>query len=308
MSEPSKELTPIGQICKALDHMEGSLAESLKGTGISTGRFVATAKTAIQTHAQKDKLEKADRNSLYLAVKRAATDGLMPDGQEAALVIYNTKTTVNGKEQWLATVQYQPMVRGIVKLMRNSGEIDDVDAFVVHKNDKFSFKAGRDKMPEHDADWFGDRGEPIGAWAFVKLKNGEVRVTMLTKERILRIATRSKQAGNYSTSEGKDWEEFWKKAAIRNVSKLAPRSSQLDAALKEADKEFDFDADDIHLNAAPVNPISDKPKTETKAAAVIKGKAAEKAPEEKAPAQDPSAPPPVVDAEFQEYSEEEIPA
>lgn len=299
----ANELTPIGQICKALDHMEGSLQESLKGTGISSGRFLATAKTAIQTHQQKDKLEKADRNSLYLAIKRAATDGLMPDGQEAALVLYYNKNL--GKDE----VQYQPMVKGIVKLMRNSGEIDDVDAFVVHKNDKFSFRAGKDKMPDHEADWFGERGEAIGAWAFVKLTNGEVRVTMLTKERIMRIATRSKQAGNYSTSEGKDWEEFWKKAAIRNVSKLAPKSSQLDAALKEADKEFDFEAEDIHLNTATaaVNPISEKPKTETKAAQVIKEKAAPKTPEPTPPAQDPSAPP-IVDAQFTEYTDEEIPA
>ena len=84
--------------------------------------------------------------------------------------------------------------------------------------DTAGFKAGKDKMPDHEADWFGARGEPIGAWAFVKLKNGETKVAMLTKDRIDRIATRSKQAGNYSPKTGKDWEEFWKKAAIRNVS------------------------------------------------------------------------------------------
>lgn len=274
----SQQLTPIGQICQALDQMEGSFVQTLQGTGINPQRFLITAKTAIQTHQQKDKLEKADRGSLYLAIKKAASDGLMPDGREAALVIYNTKVG----EKWVATVQYQPMVQGLVKLARNSGEIESIGAYVVYSADKFSYRAGVDKIPQHDAAWFGVRGEPIGVWAFVKLKSGEyLDPVMLTKERLDRIAMRSKQAQNYDIKEGKDWEEFWKKAAIRNILKYAPRSTHLEQAMTEIDKEFDFTSEDVHLNTgAPALPAAQAavddaaPKTETRAAKAVKEKAA----------------------------------
>lgn len=274
--KPAQELTIIGQICKTVDAMEGSLNEALKDTGVSVKRFLTVAKTAIQTHGDKNRLEQANRQTLFLAIKKCAADGLLPDGREAALVVYNVKISEGKYEN---QVQYQPMVQGLVKLMRNSGEIEDVDGFIVHENDKFSFKAGKDKMPDHEADWFGKRGNPIGAWAFVKLKNGEVKVAMLTKDRIDRIAQRSKMAGNYNPTTGKDWEEFWKKAAIRNVSKYAPKSSQLDGALKEADKEFDFSGEDDLLNGSagsaasvPASP-EEVPVKETRASAAVRRKA-----------------------------------
>lgn len=279
-----QELSVIGQICKTVDAMEGSLNEALKDTGVSVKRFLMVAKTAIQTHTDKDRLEKADRQSLLLAIKKCASDGLLPDNREAALVVYGT------------TVQYQPMVQGLVKLMRQSGEVDDVDAFIVHAADKFSFKAGKDKMPDHEADWFGARGEAVGAWAFVKLKNGETKVAMLTKDRIDRIATRSKQAGNYSTKTGKDWEEFWKKAAIRNVSKYAPKSSQLEQALKEADQEFDFTDEDIHLNQPTQQPPASPetvPVRQTRASQAVAAKTEEKPVIDVEPEKEEGAEPPV---------------
>lgn len=198
----------------------------------------------------------------------------MPDGREAALVVYNVNVGTREKPEWQKQVHYQPMVQGIVKLMRNSGEIADVDAFIVCKNDQFSFRAGIDKMPTHDADWFGDRGEPIGVWAFVKLKSEEVKVTMLTRDRVMRVATRSRVAKNYDPKQGADWEEWWKKAAIRNVSKYAPKTSQLEQALKQDDNEFDFAEDDVNYapTSGSVNPVNEQPKTETRAAKVVKKK------------------------------------
>lgn len=266
--EQSKEITAIGQICKALDQMQESLAENLKDTGVSVGRFLITAKTAIQTHGDKDGLEQADRASLYLAIQKAAGDGLMPDGREAALVVYNTKQKDGS---WKKTVNYQPMVQGLVKLARNSGEIESIGAYIVYSGDKFSYRAGIDDVPQHDADWFGDRGDPIGVWAFIKLKSGEyLDPVMLTKERIDRIATRSKIAKNYSIKEGKDWEEFWKKAAIRNVLKYAPRSTALDKTLEEDNNEFDMSSDNIYTPATDPTPAIEKPKKETRAAAKVK--------------------------------------
>lgn len=303
-----KALTVKGQICAALDLMEKPLNESLSGTGVSVKRFLATAKTAVQTHTDQAGLEAADRNSLYMSIKKAASDGLMPDNKEAALVIYNTKQKDG---TWAKQVNYQPMVQGLVKLARKSGEIEKIGAFIVHEKDSFKFTVGTDDIPQHSAPedekgnhlWFSDRGDPIGVWAFVKLKSGEyIDPVMLTKERIDRIATRSKIAGNYNPKSGKDWEEWWKKAAIRNILKYAPKSTALESAINDMDEEFDFAEDTVNYEPDP-NPISDKPKTETKAAAAVKAKKKTKA-KKKEPEPEPEEED-VIDVEAEPVEEED---
>lgn len=282
MTTEGKQLTVIQQICNTIDVMEPSLTQALNGTGINTKRFIATAKTAIQSSKDRAGLEAADRSTLFLAVQRAAGDGLMPDGREAALVVYNEKyKDANGKDQWKKTVNYQPMVQGLMKLARNSDQIEDVDAFIVYEKDHFSFKQGKDKMPDHDGNWFGDRGKPIGIWAFVKLKSGEMKVAMFPKERIDRIAIRSKVPKNYKPSfidaqgemqGGLDWEEWWKKAAIRNILKYAPKSTALEKAL-DNDQEIDLDEVSAEpVSSAPVNPVTEAPRSETRAAQAVKAK------------------------------------
>ena len=303
----SRELTATGQICNALDKMEGSLNEALNGTGVSVSRFLATAKTAVQTHTDQKGLEGADRNSLYLAIKKAAGDGLMPDNREAALVLYNTNVGTKEQPKWVKQVQYQPMVQGLVKLARKSGEIESISSEVVYSNDKFKLDYSMDGVDfSHSPCWTGDRGEPILVWATVKLKSGEVMARAYPKKRIDSIAGRSKMADNYNPLKGKDWEEFWRKAAIRNILKYAPKSTSLEQAMQESDKEFDYDSDKaIHDSDGVVNPVNDAPKTESKAATVIKAKAATK--------KQPEPEDNIIDVEAVEYDpndtheDEEIP-
>jgi recombination protein RecT len=272
----SNQVTVIGQICQALDKMESSFNDSLKNTGISADRFLTTAKTAIQTHADRDRLEKADRNSLYLAIKKSAGDGLMPDGREAALVVYGNQ------------VQYQPMVQGLVKLARNSGEIESINAEVVFENDEFDLSYGIDGVSfKHAPRWTEERGQPVLVWATVKLKSGEVIARAYPKKRIDQIATRSKMSNNYDPNKGKDWEEFWRKAAIRNILKYAPKSTVLDKAMEAADREFQNEETfTIELEAKPTE------KKETRAAAAVKGKKEESDTDKTEPE--------VIDADFTE--------
>lgn len=251
----SQQLTVIGQICTAIDKMQGGLSESLNGTGINPDRFVATAKMAIQTHADKDKLEKADRQSLYLAIKRAAGDGLMPDNREAALVVYGSQ------------VQYQPMVQGLVKLARNSGEIESINSEVVFEKDQFELSFQIDGVKfNHAPNWKEDRGNPVLVWATVKLKSGEVIARAYPKKRIDQIATRSRMSVNYDPAKGKDWEEFWRKAAIRNILKYAPKSTAIENALSVMDSEFQNET--IETVETVIQPIQEETK-KTRAAKVV---------------------------------------
>lgn len=295
-------------VLNSIDTLSQGIVQDLKGSGIEPGKFLATAKMGIQKSQQRDKLLTADRNSLYMAIKDAAQQGLMPDGKEGVLVVYNTTVKdAQGRESKVGIVSFQPMILGIVKLMRQSGEILDCNAYVVHEKDAFRFTLGVDKMPTHDPDWFGERGAPIGAWAYIKLTNGEVISRMLPKDKIQRVAAASKQPENYSPTDGQAWEEFWQKAALRNAAKFAPKTPKLEAALAKDEDEFDFTPRNPatalpppakgDTNQPPAAPAS------TRASAAVQKRAAEKQPPKAEPVQPKQAEPEqgnAIDADYVE--------
>lgn len=278
MSE-SKALTPIGQVCQGLQKMENQLKQTLP-TGMSVDRFIRTATNAIQMHPQKDKLASADRQSLFLSCQKAASDGLMLDGREAALVVFGDQ------------VQYMPMTQGLVKLARNSGEIGKIGAWVVYSKDKFTFRLGLDEAPTHEPDWTSDdRGDPIGVWYLIKLANGEVMADFLHKKKIMKIAAKSKNAFQYDPEKGSYFDEWWKKTAIKNGLKYAPKSTELEKALARDEAEFQDEVID--------QPPEPKPEKQTRAAKVVKA--------------EPEPEPEIMEAEIveetpqEQYQDDEIP-
>lgn len=289
MNEPvaqNKQLTPVGELCVGLNKIEGMLEKALP-KGVTKDKFMRTALQGIQTHRDKDKLASADRNSFYLAVQKAASDGLLLDGREAALIVFNTKQP-NGS--YVQEVQYLPMVQGIVKLARNSGEIKNIEAAVVHRHDRFTYIMGEDSSPKHEADWFADdRGEPIGVWAVITLSSGEKIPAMLSKSKVMRVAAKSKNAYQYDPTKGDAWEEWWKKTAVKNVLKYAPRSTELDRALQQ-DEEEPIDVTPSAPTPPAENVVAIEPPRKKKAVDVVT---------ETAP-QSPEPPPQTIDGSFEE--------
>ena len=100
-------LPAVQEVRNALEKMAPQFQAALP-KHVPVERFVRTTLTAIQTNPQ---LLQADRRTLFAAATRAAQMGLLPDGREGAIV------TFKDQAQWM------PMVAGIMKLVRNSGEI-----------------------------------------------------------------------------------------------------------------------------------------------------------------------------------------
>jgi recombination protein RecT len=266
----TKQLTPIQEVCVNIERMAPQFEQALIGSGVSKERFIRTTLQGIQSHRDKDKLASANRASLYLACQKAAQDGLILDNREAALVVFGNE------------VGYLPMVQGLVKLARNSGEIAKIAAEVVYSKDKFTYRPGMEEAPLHEPDWFAhDRGEPVGVWATVTLKTGEVVTAILPKKKVMAVASKSKNGYQYDPAKGSFYDEWWKKTAIRNVLKYAPKSTQLARAMEQED-EADFQeapvAGDFAHDPAPdyenisQDPADHKPaKKETRAARAVKG-------------------------------------
>ena len=152
----STAVTVIDQVRTQLTAMTPQFKAALPNH-VSPDRFVRVVMTAVQTTPA---LLQADRRTLFAAATKAAQQGLLPDGREGAIV------TFKDQAQWM------PMVAGIMKLVRNSGEISTWSVQAVYENDKFDFCLGDDEHIEHKPA-LSNRGKLIAVYSIVTMKDGE---------------------------------------------------------------------------------------------------------------------------------------
>jgi len=250
MSE-TKKLSVVDDVRNNLTRMKGQFQSALP-SHIKPERFLRVAMTAIQGNP---KLLQCNRTSLFSACTKAAQDGLLPDGREAALVPFGDQ------------VQFMPMYAGILKKFRNSGECKSITANVVYKNDDFNYWVDTEgEHINHKPVMFGDRGEKIGFYAIATTKDGGVYIEVMTLDDMAKIqnVSRAKKGGPW-----KDWqEEMEKKSVIRRLSKRLPMSTDLEAFIQQNDSMFnlDQDADDKPLDTEPSRVkalINDQKESET---------------------------------------------
>jgi recombination protein RecT len=187
---------------------------------VSVEKFSRVAMTAIQNNPD---LQRADRRSLFGAIVRLAQDGLLPDGREAALVLFGNKA------------QAMPMIAGVLKKIRQSGEVAKVSSHVVYANDHFMVKYGFDEDVEHVPPALNEpRGEPIGAYATAVLKDGSQLLEVMSLEQIekVRAVSRAKNNGPWVAW----WEEMARKTVMRRLSKRLPMSTDLEDEIFSRDE------------------------------------------------------------------------
>ncbi|MFN7340386.1 MAG: recombinase RecT [Opitutia bacterium] len=223
---PAEPRDPIAAFRQAIDKMGDQFKAALP-QHITVERFKRTLLTAVQMTP--DLLE-ADRRTMFAAAMRSAQMGLLPDGREGAITAFWNKSA--GVKQ----CQFMPMYAGILKLIRNSGELSTIDAILVHKNDKFTYHPGIDQVPVHEVDWFGDRGDAIGVYAVARMKTGDSYVEIMNRRQIdqIRAVSRSKDSGPWVAW----WEEMWRKTAVRRLAKRLPLSTDLDGVTHDDDTEL----------------------------------------------------------------------
>ena len=187
---------------------------------IPTDRFIRTIVTAVQ---MEPKLLAADRKTLISSCMKAAQDGLLLDGREAGLSVYNDRQ--NGGQ----TVAYMPMVGGILKKIRQSGEIRSIRAHVVYEGDQFDFELGDDERIHHKPN-LAQQGRPLAAYAIAKFRDGDIQREVMSVAQIERI--RAKATGIGKACWASEWGEMAKKTVIRRLAKRLPSSNDLDQVLQ----------------------------------------------------------------------------
>lgn len=198
---------------------------------IPSEKFERVLITAISNSPEIQQAMRENPRSVMNAATKAAQDGLIPDGREAALVVFNTKQKINGKDEWRKSAVYMPMVYGLMKKVRQSGGVSALyEPQIVYKNDYFVYELGFNPKLEHTPLMVGDRGDVIGAYAVAKLddKSQSIVSAFLTLREIEKIRAVSKAAKRGPWVDW--WEEMAKKSAMRRLCKYLPSSSDLDAA------------------------------------------------------------------------------
>ena len=195
---------------------------------ITFERFERVVRIALQ---RDPKLYNVGRKTFFNACMAAATDGLVPDGRDAALVTYKDwkKSKTTGRE--VVSVQYMPMVAGLLKKIRNSGEVKTICARVVCAGNRY--RCWIDDEGEHLEYEQGDNRDPtqiLRVFAMAKTKDGELLVEPLTPDEVekVRAISRAKDGGPWVDW----WEEMAKKTAIRRLSKRLPMSTDVDDVLR----------------------------------------------------------------------------
>jgi recombination protein RecT len=251
--------TPLAVVRQQLSSMGAQFRAALP-EHISVDRFSRVVMTAVQNNPE---LLECDQRSLWNAAMKAAQDGLLPDGRDGAITVRKDWKTNTKNALW------QPMIGGIRKKARNSGEISTWDAHVVFANDIFHYELGDDPHIRHKPA-LTNRGNIIAAYSVCTLKSGEKTREIMSIEQMHEVRDRYSdgwrafKAGHikstpWSTSE----EEMCRKTVARRHSKVIPMSSDLDALIRRDDSRRDEDE-----VASPKMSPAERLKTDLEALAV----------------------------------------
>lgn len=219
----------------SLEKMSPKFAESLPKQ-IPTHRFIRTMMMAVSDNPE---IADCDRNSVYSACMKAAQDGLILDGREAALVSFSSK----GQKY----AQYMPMVSGIIKKCRNSGELSTIGAQVVRDGDEFEYWIDEDGEHLRHKPELMSSGDAKLVYAIAKLKDGSVMIEVMTKSDVEKIRDVSRSGKSEHSPWNKWWDEMAKKSAIRRLAKRLPMSTDLANVIMEDDRDYSFNSQDDNI-------------------------------------------------------------
>lgn len=264
----TKALAPVDEIVQTIGKSIGQYAMVLPPQ-ITPEKFVRVAQTAIRANPT---LASCTKQSLYAAFHKCAADGLIPDGREAAITYFTNKT---GEK--IAT--YMPMVQGICKKVRNSGELGMLDAVVVYEKDEYDSYTDETGPHFRHRKARGDRGEPILTFAYATTKDGSHYFEEIDEAQMKAIESASKAKDGPWKGPFRD--EMKRKSAIRRLAKYRlPSSADLDSVIR-ADDELN----EPESSGEPEKKEEPK-KTSTRLSNVIDAQVKE------TPAEEPQAPEP----------------
>lgn len=267
-TDDNKTLSPAQGFKKM---MTGSQREQIAAQlpkGIDVDRFVRTAMTVVSMNPE---LLTCTMPSLMGSIMLAAKDGLLPDGKEALIQVYNCNVAGKGQPaRWEKQAQYMPMARGLINILYRTGDVAMVDGVAVRAKDVFEYERGDFPRIVHKP-YMGadDAGPVIAAYCIIKLNNGEIKREVMNAKDIAAVRSMSKSKNGPGWNNWED--QFAIKAVIKRAFKQLPTDSEdLSRVIEHDNRAMDFD---LEQQSEPLK-VEHKPGQPSRLQAII-GKTAE---------------------------------
>lgn len=203
---------------------------------INPEAFVQYAAEVVRKDSYLTEAMLANPASLIVALRQCAALGHMPMPGQFALIPFNNRKAVGGKEivgveEW----------RGTIQRIFRAGGVQRVTVEVMRANDPIkAFNRTRDLVPRHEYDEFAsplERGPLVAVYAYAALLNGGMsHVVFMNRHEVTRHRAMSKTAmkegangGNFWgpewPGEGPNTEPMWRKTGLHALDGYVPSSA-----------------------------------------------------------------------------------
>lgn len=164
-----KPRTPQQQVGDYLNSMMPAI-QAVLPKHVTADRMSRIALNVIRTNP---KLLQCNINSLMGGVMEAAKLGLEPGLQGQCYLIPFDKKEKQGNSWVVVDTEAQFIIgyKGLIDLVRRSGQVSTIDARTVYENDAFDFEYGLNDKLYHKPT-LNDKGAPIAYYAMARMKDG----------------------------------------------------------------------------------------------------------------------------------------
>ena len=196
---------------------------------VNSERFVRIAITTIR---QNPKLAKCSQESLLGALMVSAQLGLEPGTLGQCYLI-----PFENKKAGTVECQFQIGYKGLIELLRRSGQLSDIYSYTVYENDDFNIEYGLSRTLTHKPN-FDERGEIKGFYAVAILKDGAKAFEYMTKDEVIHHEEKYRKGSYKNDVWNKNFEEMAQKTVVKKLLKWLPVSVEfLEMAAKD-EKSF----------------------------------------------------------------------
>ena len=202
----------------------------------TTDKFYRNGLTYVQKH---QRLMACTSQSVLQAFMEAATDQLMVDGKEAAIIPYGEDEDGRGRAD---VAKYMPMYFGIRKKVLASGKLADWNVQCVYEGDEFDFQLGDDPFIHHRPSMKGGRTRKvIAAYSIATFNDGTKSREVMNGDQIEDIRRKSK-AKRGPWSDPVFYGEMARKTVARLHAKQLPMPNDIEVVLSRDDDLYDLTA------------------------------------------------------------------
>jgi recombination protein RecT len=181
---------------------------------VTVDRMSRIALNVIRTNP---KLLACDINSLMGGVMEAAKLGLEPGLMGQCYLI-----PFENRKQQRIEAQFIIGYKGLIDLVRRSGQVSTIEARTVYQNDEFDYSYGLDDKLIHKPALI-DKGAPIAYYAIAKMKDGGYSFLVMSHQEAEQYRDKYAKSKNYGPWKD-EFEAMARKSVLRQLIKYLPIS------------------------------------------------------------------------------------